>query len=153
MNGLPDLSSRCCAVPYRNARTTGSRCWHRCFKRIDQLSRSQRVSRRTDLLSDERINRLPIDLGTLLPVLQRCVRTLAAEIAEDLEWSHRIARKIIGLVHRRAKARYNEQFAENQYMPGALVRVNSMSTHKMSPQNACQNFSVYVKFSMFAVRH
>ena len=46
-----------------------------------------------------------IDLGTPLPDPPRSVRTLAAEIAEDLEWSYRIAREIIGFNHRRAQAR------------------------------------------------
>ena len=67
--------------------------------------------------------RLPIDLGTPLPNPPRSVRTLAAEIAEDLEWSYRIAPEIIGFGFGRAEARYNKQIVIKQYKPDTLVRV------------------------------
>ena len=41
--------------------------------------------------------RLPIDLGSPLPEPPLDVRTFAAELAEDLEWSYKVARKIMGM--------------------------------------------------------
>ena len=67
--------------------------------------------------------RLPIDLGSPLPDPPREIRTFAAELAEDLEWSYRVAREVIGLGHRRAESRYNERAVAKQYKPGVLVRV------------------------------
>ena len=67
--------------------------------------------------------RLPIDLGTPLPEPPRDIRTMAAEIAENIEWSYQIAREIIGFGHRRPESRYNERMVEKQYKPGNLVRV------------------------------
>ena len=66
---------------------------------------------------------LPIDLGTPLPDQPRDIRTFAAEIADDLGWSYRIAKETIGLGHRRAETRYNERAVEKLYRPGTLVRV------------------------------
>ena len=51
--------------------------------------------------------RLPIDLGSPLPEPLRDVRTFAAELAEDLEWSYKVAREIIGHEQKRVKSRYN----------------------------------------------
>ena len=67
--------------------------------------------------------RLPIDLGSPTPDPPREIRTFAAELAEDLEWSYRVAREVIGLGHRRAESRYNERVVAKQYKPGVLVRV------------------------------
>ena len=67
--------------------------------------------------------RLPIDLGTPLPEPPRDIRTMAAEVAENLVWSYQIAREIIGFGHRRAESRYKDKIVEKQYKPGSLVRV------------------------------
>ena len=67
--------------------------------------------------------RLPVDLGSPLPEPPRDVRTFAAELAEDLEWSFKVAREIIGHGHKRAESRYNERVVEHAYQPGCLVRV------------------------------
>ena len=67
--------------------------------------------------------RLPIDLGSPTPDPPREIRTFAAELAEDLEWSYRVAREVIGLGHRRAETRYYERVVAKQYKPGVLVRV------------------------------
>ena len=67
--------------------------------------------------------RLPIDLGSPMPDPPREIRTFAAELAEDLEWSYRVAREVIGLGHRRSETRYNERVVAKQYKPGVLVRV------------------------------
>ena len=67
--------------------------------------------------------RLPVDLGSPLPEPPRDVRTFAAEVAEDLEWSYKVAREIIGHGHKRAESRYNERVVEHAYQPGCLVRV------------------------------
>ena len=67
--------------------------------------------------------RLPIDLETPLFEPPRGNRTMAAEVAENLEWSYQIAREIINLKHFRATSRYNERMVEKQYKPGNLVRV------------------------------
>ena len=52
--------------------------------------------------------RLPIYLGTPLPDLPRKIRTLAAEIEDDLEWSYRVALESTCREHRRAEIRYNQ---------------------------------------------
>ena len=62
-------------------------------------------------------------LGTPLPEPPHDIRTMAAEVTENLEWSYQIAREIIGFGHRRAESRYNERMVEKQYKPGNLVRV------------------------------
>ena len=67
--------------------------------------------------------RLPIGLGTPLPEPPRDICTMAAKVAENLDWSYQIAREIIGFGHRRAESRYNERMVENQYKPGNLVCV------------------------------
>ena len=46
--------------------------------------------------------RLPVDLCTSLPGPPLDVRTYAVEIAENLEWSYKVAREIIGHGHKRA---------------------------------------------------
>ena len=48
---------------------------------------------------------------------------MAAEVAENLEWSYQIAHEIIGIGYRRAESRYNERLGEKKYKPGSLVRV------------------------------
>ena len=67
--------------------------------------------------------RLYIELGSLLPEPTRDVRSFAAELATNLEWSYNIAQKIIGHEHTRYKSRYNERVVERAYQPGCLVRV------------------------------
>ena len=52
-----------------------------------------------------RVRRLPIDLGTPLPEPPQNIRTMAAKVAENLEWSYQIAREIIAFGHRRAESR------------------------------------------------
>ena len=64
--------------------------------------------------------RLPVDVGTLLPEPPRDVQTFAADLAEDLEWSYKVAREVIGHGHRRAESRYNERVVERVYPPGTL---------------------------------
>ena len=66
---------------------------------------------------------LPIDFGAPLPQPPRDIRTLASEIAEDLDWYYRIAKEITAFSHRRAENRYNERTVDKTYRPGALVRV------------------------------
>ena len=51
--------------------------------------------------------RLLINFGSPLTEPPRDVRTFSAELTEDLEWSNKVARKIIGHGHKRAKSRYN----------------------------------------------
>ena len=59
-----------------------------------------------------RVMRLPVDIGTPLTQPPRDVRTFAADLAEDLEWSYNVARKVIGHGHRLAESRYNERVVE-----------------------------------------
>ena len=61
--------------------------------------------------------RLPIDFVTPLPEPPRDIRTMAAAVAENLEWSFQIAREIICFGHRRAESRYNERIVEKEYKP------------------------------------
>ena len=72
--------------------------------------------------------RLPIDFGAPLTEPQGDICTMAAEVAENLEWSYQIAREIICFRHRSAESRYNENMVEKQYKPGSLVRV-AQHTH------------------------
>ena len=83
--------------------------------------------------------RLPVDLGSPLPEPPRDVRTFAAELAEDLECSYKVARKIIGHGDKRAESRYNERVVEHAYQPCCLVRVlqharNRNPTSKLDAQ-------------------
>ena len=50
--------------------------------------------------------RLLVDLGMPLPEPPSDLRTLASELAEDLEWSYRVAREVIGHGHKSAETRY-----------------------------------------------
>ena len=59
--------------------------------------------------------RLPIDLGSPLPEPPRDVRNFAAELTEDLVWSYKVARNIIGHGHNRAESRYNKRVVERAY--------------------------------------
>ena len=77
--------------------------------------------------------RLPIDLGSPLPEPPRDVRTFAAEIAEDLEWSYKVAREIIGHEHKRAENRYNQRVVEHVNQPGCLVRVLQQARNRNAP--------------------
>ena len=67
--------------------------------------------------------RLPVDFGTPFPESPREVRTHAAELAEDLEWSYKVAREVIEHIHKRADEQYNERVVKRVYKPGTLVRV------------------------------
>ena len=67
--------------------------------------------------------RMPIDLGLPLPASPCDVRSFAAELAEDLEWSYKVAREIIGHGHKRTESRYNERVVERAYQACCLVRV------------------------------
>ena len=67
--------------------------------------------------------RFPIDHGSPLSEPPRDTRTMAAEVAINLEWSYQIAREIIGFGHRCAESRYNERLVEKEYKFGSLVRV------------------------------
>ena len=67
--------------------------------------------------------RLPIDLYTLLPDPCREIRTLAAEIADDLVWSYRVARESTSREHRRAEIRYNQRVVKKQDKAGPFLRV------------------------------
>ena len=67
--------------------------------------------------------RLPVDVGTPLPEPPRDVQTFAADLAEDLEWSYKVAREVIGHGHRRAESLYNERVVERAYPRGTRVRV------------------------------
>ena len=67
--------------------------------------------------------KLPVELGTPLPDPPRDARTLAAEIAEDLEWSYRVAREVTEFNHKRAENRYNERVVSKLYKLGAFVLV------------------------------
>jgi hypothetical protein len=67
--------------------------------------------------------RLPVDLGSPTPDLPREIRTFAAELSEDLEWSYRVAREVVGLVHRRAESRYYDRVVAKQYKSGVLMSV------------------------------
>ena len=64
----------------------------------------------------------------------RDIRRMAAEVAENLEWSYQITREIISFGHRRAESRYNERIVEKQYKPGNLVRV-VQQTHPYGVQS------------------
>ena len=67
--------------------------------------------------------RQPVDLGTPLPEPPRSIRTLVSSLAEDLEWSYKVARKVIEHNHKRAERRFNERTVEKMYGVGSLVRV------------------------------
>ena len=83
--------------------------------------------------------RLPIDFTKIdilispLPEPFRDIRTFAAELAEDLEWSYKVAREIIGHGHKRAESRYNERVVERGYQPGCLVRVWQHARNRNAP--------------------
>ena len=66
--------------------------------------------------------RLQVDLGTPLLAPPRDVRIFAAELAEDLEWSYKVAGETIEHGHKRAENRYNERVVERAYLPGSFVR-------------------------------
>ena len=59
--------------------------------------------------------RLPVNLGSPLPEPPRDVRTFAGELAENLEWSCKVAREIIRHGHKRAESGYNDRVVEYAY--------------------------------------
>ena len=77
--------------------------------------------------------RLPVGFGTPMPDPPRDVRTLAAELTEDLEWSYRVAREVIGLGHRRLENRSNKHLVERTYPVGSLLRVLLHSRSRTAP--------------------
>ena len=85
--------------------------------------------------------RLPVDLGPPLPEPPRDVRTFAAELAEDLEWSYTVAREIIGHAHKRAENRYNERLVERAYYLGSLVRVVHHARNRNVPSKLNTQYS------------
>ena len=85
--------------------------------------------------------RLPVDIGTPLPEPPRDVQTVAADLAEDLEWSFKVAREVIGHGHRRVENRYNERVVERAYPPGTLVRVLLHTHHRNVPSKLDANYS------------
>ena len=85
--------------------------------------------------------RLPLNLGSALQAPLRDVRTVAAELAEILEWSYKFARKIIGHGHKRAESRYNERLVEHPYQPGCLVRVLQHERNRNAPSKLDAQYS------------
>ena len=85
--------------------------------------------------------RLPIDIGSPLPLPPRDVRSFAIELAEDLEWSYKVAREIIGHGHKRAESRYNERVVERAYLPGCLVRVLQHARNRNVPSKLDTQYS------------
>ena len=83
--------------------------------------------------------RLPTDLTekempiSQHPELPRDDRTFTAELADDLEWSYKVAREIIKHGHKRAESRYNERVVERGYQPGCLVRVWQHARNRNAP--------------------
>ena len=76
---------------------------------------------------------LLVYLGTPMPDPPRNVRTFATELTEDLEWSYRVAREVIGLGHRHSENRYNKHVVELTYPVGSLVRVLLHSRSRTAP--------------------
>ena len=85
--------------------------------------------------------RLPIDLGSPMPVAPRDVRIFAAELVENLEWSYKFAREIIGHGHKRAKSRYNESVVKSVYKPGCFVRVLQHARNRNAPSKLDTQYS------------
>ena len=85
--------------------------------------------------------RLPIDLVSPLPEPPQDVRTFATQLAEDLEWSYKVAREIIGHGHKRAESRYNERVVGRAYQPGCLVRVLQHARNRNAPSKLDTQYS------------
>ena len=85
--------------------------------------------------------RLPVDLGSPLPEPPHDVRIFAVELAEDLKWSYKVAREIIGHGHKRAESRYNERVVEHAYQPGCLVRVLQHARNRNAPSKLDAQYS------------
>ena len=90
-----------------------------------------------DRLAFGRKRRLLVDLGTPLPTPPRNVSTVVAELADDFEWSYKVAREIIGQGHKRAENRFNERVVKRAYHPDSLVRVllNARNCNVLSKLN------------------
>ena len=84
---------------------------------------------------------LPIDIGSPLPEPPRSVRSLANTLAEDLEYSYRMAREVTVFKHKRAESRYNERVVEKIYAPGVLVRVIQHTHPGGVPSKLAQRYS------------
>ena len=90
-------------------------------------------------LAFKREMRLLVDLVTPMLDPPRDVRTFAAELIDDLEWSYRVAREVIRLGHRRLMNRYNKHVVERTYPVGSLGRVllhsrSRTALSKLEPQ-------------------
>ena len=85
--------------------------------------------------------RLLVDLGTPLPEPPRDVRTFAAEPAEELEWSYKVACETIGHGHKRAENCYNERVVESAYQPSSLVRVLLHARNRTVPSTLDTQYS------------
>ena len=83
---------------------------------------------------------LPIDFGTL-PEPPRDICTMAAKVAENLEWSYQIAREIICFKHRRDESSNNVSLVKKQYKPTNLVCLLQHTHSNEVPSK------VYPKFS------
>ena len=58
-----------------------------------------------------------------LPEPPRDICKMAEKVAENLEWSYKIAREIIGFGHSLAESSYNERMVEKQNTLESLIRV------------------------------
>ena len=85
--------------------------------------------------------RLPVDLGTPLPEPPRSIRSLASCLAEDLEWSYKVAREVIGHNHNRAERRFNERTVEKMYDVGSLVSVVQFAHSRAVPSKLDARYS------------
>ena len=85
--------------------------------------------------------RLPVDLGMPLKKPPRDMRTFASKLAEDLEWSYKVAREIIGHGHKRAENRCNEHVVKRSYQPGCLVRVVQHARNRNVPSKLDAHYS------------
>ena len=85
--------------------------------------------------------RLPVDLGTPLPEPPCDVRTFAVELAENLEWSYKVACEIIGHRHKRAENRLNERVVERAYKSGSLVCVILHARNRNLPSKLNMKYS------------
>ena len=135
-NGKCERFNRTLVAMLRRAVKSRSYDWESLLAPVLQSYRST-VSEATGFtpfrLAFGREMLLPIDLGLPLPEPTRDVRTFDADLSEDLEWSYKVAREIIGHGHKRAESRYNERVVEHAYQPGCLVRVLQHERNRNTP--------------------
>ena len=84
---------------------------------------------------------LLVVLGLPLPEPLRDLHTFASELAEDLDWSYRIALDVIGHVHKRTENRYNERVIECAYPIGCIVRVMQLARNSNEPSKLDAQYS------------